>query len=89
MTDSRPSSPPAPPLGVADRLKKRLDDHAAAERGIVVVTDEQRLVVIRELWAFWFRDKATHLDVALGRYEAEIKVRVELERAAAAAKAAE
>jgi hypothetical protein len=89
VSASRASRPPAAPVAVAERLKARLDAHEAAERNIVVVTDEQRLTVLREIWRFWYLDKATHLDQALGRYEAEIKLRVELERAALPEKAAE
>ncbi len=39
------------------------------------LTDEQRVAVCRELWAYWYRSGRIHLDQAMGNYQREAEQR--------------
>ncbi len=56
------------------RLKSTLDK---LDADTATVTDEVRIAVVRELWAYWYKSGAVLFDGAVGRYEAEAKVRLE------------
>lgn len=40
------------------------------------LTDEQRLAVVRELWAYWYQSGRIHLDQAMSNYQREAEERV-------------
>jgi hypothetical protein len=86
MTGDRDSLPPGDDSlqRVAEHHKLANDRHEAQLATVVAVTDAQRVAVVREIWAYWFKDRATHLDHAMGRYEAEAKARIEAEQPKAA-----
>lgn len=72
---SRYSTPPdAAKLEESTRNLEASLDHLA--RSVAIVTDEQRLVVFRELVAYQYLGKFTHLDQALYAFEREIKARM-------------
>jgi len=77
MTD-RPSLPPsdASLATVAKRLSDRNDAHEAALASITTITDTQRLAIVKEIWAYFFKERGTHMDVSIGHYEAEVKARM-------------
>lgn len=80
MRGERPSLPPGDESlrQMTARLTARNDEHEAELAKVSAITDKDRLAVVREIWAYWIKDKATHLDQALIRYEAEAKVRLEM-----------
>ncbi len=55
------------------RLKSTLDK---LDADTATVTDEMRIAVVRELWAYWYKSGAVLFDGAVGRYEAEAKWRL-------------
>lgn len=40
------------------------------------LTDEQRVAVCRELWAYWYQSGRIHLDQAMTNYQREAEERV-------------
>lgn len=42
-----------------------------------MLTDEQRLAVVRELWAYWSKSGCVHLDQAMASYQREVQERIE------------
>jgi hypothetical protein len=86
MTAGRYITPPdSAALEESTRRLARSNDALAAKVGhlplpvpaaTVPVSDEQRLVVCRELRAAWLRGKQIDLEHALSDYEREVKARV-------------
>lgn len=44
-----------------------------------MLTDQQRIEVCRELWAYWYRSGRIHLDQAMSDYQRAARERLERE----------